>query len=57
MMKGWFPMYDTIQGTPRASNEARQTLFLKMSGAVQREIGLKAHELGGNFVVSEKHKL
>ena len=37
--------------TPRASNEARQTLFLKMSGAVQRKIGLKALELGGNSVV------
>lgn len=37
--------------TPRASNEARQTLFLKMSGAVQRKIGLKALEIGGNSVV------
>jgi hypothetical protein len=37
--------------TPRASNEARQTLFMKLSGAVQRKIGLKALELGGNAVV------
>ena len=37
--------------TPRASNEARQTLFLKMSGEVQRKLGLKALELGGNAVV------
>ena len=37
--------------TPRASNEARQTLFLKLSGAVQRKIGLKAIELGGNAVI------
>ena len=37
--------------TPRASNEARQTLFMKLSGAVQRKIGLKAIELGGNAVV------
>lgn len=25
--------------TPRASNEARQTLFLKLSGELQRKIG------------------
>ena len=37
--------------TPRASNEARQSLFIKLSGAVQRKIGLKAIELGGNAVV------
>ena len=37
--------------TPRASNEARQTLFIKLSGAVRRKIGLKAQELGGNAVV------
>ena len=37
--------------TPRASNEARQTLFLNLSGAVQRKIGLKAIELGGNAVI------
>lgn len=37
--------------TPRASNEARQTLFSKLSGEVQRKIGLKALELGGNSVV------
>lgn len=37
--------------TPRASNEARQTLFSKISGEVQRRIGLKAIDLGGNAVV------
>jgi hypothetical protein len=37
--------------TPRASNEARQTLFFKLSGEVQRKIGLKALDLGGNAVV------
>ncbi|KAI1280428.1 C2 domain-containing protein 5 [Halotydeus destructor] len=37
--------------TPRASNEARQTLFSKLSGEVQRKIGLKALELGGNCVL------
>lgn len=37
--------------TPRASNEARQTLFSKLSGEVQRKMGLKALELGGNAVV------
>lgn len=37
--------------TPRASNEARQTLFSKLSGEVQRKIGLKALDLGGNAVI------
>lgn len=37
--------------TPRASNEARQTLFFKLSGELQRKIGVKALELGGNAVV------
>ncbi len=37
--------------TPRATNEARQTLFMKVSRAVQRKMGLKALELGGNAVV------
>lgn len=37
--------------TPRASNEARQTLFFKLSGEVQRRIGLKVLEMGGNAVV------
>lgn len=37
--------------TPRASNEARQTLFQKLSGEVQRKVGLKTLELGGNAVV------
>ncbi|GLG96185.1 Uncharacterized protein GBIM_03015, partial [Gryllus bimaculatus] len=37
--------------TPRASNEARQTLFFKLSGELQRKIGLKALDLGGNSVI------
>ncbi|XP_037787625.1 C2 domain-containing protein 5-like [Penaeus monodon] len=37
--------------TPRASNEARQTLFFKLSGELQRRIGLKVLELGGNAVI------
>ncbi|XP_055637373.1 C2 domain-containing protein 5 [Toxorhynchites rutilus septentrionalis] len=37
--------------TPRASNEARQIAFIKLSGQVQRKIGLKAIELGANAVI------
>lgn len=37
--------------TPRASNEARQTLFFKLSGELQRKIGVKALDLGGNTVI------
>ncbi|XP_054270268.1 C2 domain-containing protein 5 isoform X4 [Macrosteles quadrilineatus] len=37
--------------TPRASNEARQTLFFKLSGEVQRRIGLKVLDFGGNAVI------
>lgn len=37
--------------TPRASNEARQTLFTKLSGEVQRKLGLKAEIFGGNAVI------
>lgn len=37
--------------TPRASNEARQTLFFKLSGELQRRIGLKALDLGANAVI------
>lgn len=37
--------------TPRASNEARQTSFFKLSGELQRKIGLKVLDLGGNAVV------
>lgn len=42
--------------TPRASNEARQTLFMKLCGAVQRKIGLKALELGGNAVIGYQQR-
>ena len=37
--------------TPRASNEARQLLFSKLSGELRRKIGLKTLELGGNAVI------
>lgn len=37
--------------TPRASNEARQINFIKLSGQVQRKIGLKAMDLGANAVI------
>ncbi|XP_071964071.1 C2 domain-containing protein 5-like isoform X2 [Antedon mediterranea] len=37
--------------TPRASNEARQLLFSKISGQLQRKIGLKVLEIGGNAVL------
>ncbi|CAB0035264.1 unnamed protein product [Trichogramma brassicae] len=37
--------------TPRASNEARQTLFMKLSNEVQRRMGVKAIDLGGNAVI------
>uniref|UniRef100_A0A8D8S2H5 C2 domain-containing protein 5 n=1 Tax=Cacopsylla melanoneura TaxID=428564 RepID=A0A8D8S2H5_9HEMI len=47
------PEYQWIEKirTPRASNEARQTTFFKLSGEVQRKIGLKVLELGGNCVI------
>ena len=37
--------------TPRTSNEARQKLFTKLSGEVQRRIGLKVIEMGANSVL------
>ncbi|XP_064599644.1 C2 domain-containing protein 5-like isoform X2 [Liolophura sinensis] len=37
--------------TPRASNEARQRLFSKLSGELQRKIGLKVLEMCGNAVI------
>ncbi|XP_056645086.1 C2 domain-containing protein 5 isoform X2 [Diorhabda sublineata] len=40
--------------TPRASNEARQTLFFKLSGELQRKIGVKTISLGGNAVIGYK---
>ncbi|CAH1153263.1 unnamed protein product [Phaedon cochleariae] len=40
--------------TPRASNEARQTLFFKLSGELQRKIGVKTLDLGGNAVIGYK---
>ena len=37
--------------TPRTSNETRQKLFSKLSGEVQRRIGLKAREMNANSVL------
>lgn len=37
--------------TPRASNEARQLAFMKLSAQVQRKIGIKATEMGANAVI------
>ena len=37
--------------TPRASNEARQRIFSKMSGELPRKMGQKALEAGGNAVI------
>lgn len=37
--------------TPRASNEARQRLFSKLSGELQRKIGIKVLEMDGNAVI------
>ena len=42
--------------TPRASNEARQALFMKLSSTVQRKIGLMALELGANAVLGYQQK-
>lgn len=40
--------------TPRASNEARQRLFSKLSGEVKRKIGMKVLDAGGNAVIGYK---
>uniref|UniRef100_A0A5S6QR10 C2 domain-containing protein n=1 Tax=Trichuris muris TaxID=70415 RepID=A0A5S6QR10_TRIMR len=47
------PEYEWIDKirTPRASNEARQTLFAKMAGQLMRRIGKKVSEMGGNAVI------
>ncbi|XP_077965971.1 C2 domain-containing protein 5-like [Styela clava] len=37
--------------TPRATNEARQRLFSQVSGELQRRIGTKVIDMGGNTVV------
>ncbi|XP_046863179.1 C2 domain-containing protein 5-like [Xenia sp. Carnegie-2017] len=47
------PEYQWIDNfrTTRSSNEARQRLFQKLSGELQRKIGLKVLDLGGNAVI------
>lgn len=37
--------------TSRASNEARQRLFSRLSGELQRKMGLKVLDIGGNSVI------
>ncbi len=45
-----FQWIDKIR-TPRASNEARQAVFVRLGAELQRKIGLKAHERGANAVL------
>ncbi|KAL8559373.1 hypothetical protein ACOMHN_045093 [Nucella lapillus] len=45
-----YQLIDKIR-TSRASNEARQRLFSKLSGGLQRKVGVKVLEMGGNAVV------
>ncbi|CRK86205.1 CLUMA_CG000139, isoform B [Clunio marinus] len=47
------PEHDWLDKIRRASasNEARQTTFMRLAGQVQRKIGLKALNMGGNAVV------
>ena len=37
--------------TPRTSNEARQKLFTRLSGELQRRIGLKVLDMNANCVL------
>lgn len=46
-----FQWIDKIR-TPRASNEARQAVFVKLAAELQRKIGLKVLDMGGNAVLS-----
>ncbi|XP_039297495.1 C2 domain-containing protein 5 isoform X4 [Nilaparvata lugens] len=50
------PEYQWIEKirAPRVTNESRQTLFAKLSGEVQRKIGLKVLDLGANAVIGYK---
>lgn len=47
------PEHDWIDKIRKAgvSNEARQVAFMKLAGQIQRKIGLKAINMGGNAVV------
>lgn len=47
------PEHDWIDKIRRAasSNEARQIAFMKLAGQIQRKMGLKAINMGGNAVV------
>ncbi|KAF2368052.1 C2 domain [Trinorchestia longiramus] len=53
LVKNHDPEYEWIDKirSPRASNEAKQTLFCKLSGMMQRKIGLKVLDMGGNAVL------
>jgi hypothetical protein len=50
------PEHDWIDKIRKASasNEARQTTFMKLSNQIQRKIGLKAINMGGNAVIAFK---
>lgn len=43
--------------TPRSTNEARQLLFMKMSGELRRKIGGKVVDLGGNAVIALQQRI
>ncbi|XP_063676022.1 C2 domain-containing protein 5-like isoform X3 [Bolinopsis microptera] len=43
--------------TTRASNEARQLLFLRLASSLQRKIGSKVLDLGGNAVIGYRQCL
>ncbi|OQV19217.1 C2 domain-containing protein 5 [Hypsibius exemplaris] len=43
--------------TPRSTNEARQFLFMRMSGELRRKIGNKVVEFGGNAVVALRQRI
>lgn len=51
------PEHDWIDKIRKASvsNEARQAAFMRLSNQVQRKIGLKVINMGGNAVIGFKH--
>ncbi|XP_055328766.1 C2 domain-containing protein 5-like isoform X2 [Paramacrobiotus metropolitanus] len=43
--------------TPRSTNEARQLLFMKMSGELRRKLGNKVADMGGNAVIALRQRI
>lgn len=43
--------------TPRSTNEARQVLFMKMSGELRRKLGNKVADMGGNAVIALRQRI